>query len=552
MLGLCLCQKKIDEDKRFAKIGSNVYSREDFDAFMRMQRLYPSALSPLFPGDRATATFFVETEVLYKKARWQCGRVKRSDDWKWKKRYFPAQMYIQQVIAENMGFSDQQIEEYYNTHLDSFKVVQTIKHDHDSASADSAHAEKKDSVSYRPLAEVRERITKKLFCEAYPPDSAFYAETVDSGAEVDTEMVMFRWVQRWRRDLPSFFMKVEYEAQIGTTLPDSLAEWYGKGKVITPADMDVIMGWLSEDRRESYKTDAGQKYLAEWLLKWKLFDARAKKTRFNRKAEVKAVLGWAWKLEAVTAYIKRSLAPKARRGIEIDTAMCVYAFWDKRGTPGETPDSAGLAGTVKEYYDERTKIGLDKIISGIRKRARVEFLQADWKDDKGEDRTAMMAEAESLLVANESRKAESKYRDVFKNFPYTEEGMTALTEMAKIQTEKGSYRDAINNYRKYLILAGDVERRCNTFFMIGFIYDEYLNKSRHAEVHYKWILKNTPECELADDAEFMCLHLDEPMTSVEELQTEARRQGRTIEDSEPITEEVVDTVAANAEHQEKS
>jgi hypothetical protein len=118
--------------------------------------------------------------------------------------------------------------------------------------------------------------------------------------------------------------------------------------------------------------------------------------------------------------------------------------------------------------------------------------------------------------------------------------MKALTEMAKIQTEKGKYRDAINNYRDYILMGGDAERRCNTFFMIGFIYDEYLNKSENAEVHYKWILKNTPDCELADDAEFMCLHLDEPMTSVEELQAEARRQGRKIDDTEPV--EVIDTV----------
>ena len=179
----------------------------------------------------------------------------------------------------------------------------------------------------------------------------------------------------------------------------------------------------------------------------------------------------------------------------------------------------------------------------IRDRVGVEFLQSDWKDDKGGDPATMMAEADSLLAADDARKAETKYGDVYKNFPYTNEGMKALTEMAKIQTEKGKYRDAIANYRKYCIMSDDTAGRCNTFFMIGFIYDEYLNKFEHAEVHYKWILKNTPECELADDAEFMCLHLDEPMTSVEELQAEARRQGRNIDDSEPVTE-IIDSVPA--------
>ena len=72
--------------------------------------------------------------------------------------------------------------------------------------------------------------------------------------------------------------------------------------------------------------------------------------------------------------------------------------------------------------------------------------------------------------------------------------------------------------------------------MIGFVYSEYLSKPELAEANYKWILKNTPECELADDAEFMCLHLAEPMIGVDELQAEAKRQGRKPEEAEPVSE----------------
>jgi hypothetical protein len=72
--------------------------------------------------------------------------------------------------------------------------------------------------------------------------------------------------------------------------------------------------------------------------------------------------------------------------------------------------------------------------------------------------------------------------------------------------------------------------------MIGFIYDEYQNKSDLAEANYKWVLKNTPDCELSDDAEFMTLHLGEPMNSVEELRAEARRQGRKVDTTSPEPE----------------
>ncbi|MFO7772415.1 MAG: hypothetical protein R6V59_00460, partial [Dehalococcoidia bacterium] len=91
----------------------------------------------------------------------------------------------------------------------------------------------------------------------------------------------------------------------------------------------------------------------------------------------------------------------------------------------------------------------------------------------------------------------------------------ALIEMAKIKTEDQKYHRAVEYYRKHTILYND--RKCNNFFMTGFIFDEYLNSPKKAEMNYKWILKNTPDCELADDAEFMCLHLDEPTPGVETL-----------------------------------
>lgn len=127
--------------------------------------------------------------------------------------------------------------------------------------------------------------------------------------------------------------------------------------------------------------------------------------------------------------------------------------------------------------------------------------------------------------------AETNYRTLISTFPFTPEGMRAYPELAKILTEKQLYSEAIKNYRDYLILSNDKSKRCNTFFMIGFINDEYLNKSDLAQINYRWVLKNTPECELADDAEFMSLHLGESMSSVEELRAEALRQGKKVDTS---------------------
>ena len=84
-LMVCSCQKKVAKEDQFVKVGGTVFARSDFDSFMKMQRMYPSAPGVAFPGDRSPATFMVETEVLYRRAKWGSGGLKRSADWQWKK-----------------------------------------------------------------------------------------------------------------------------------------------------------------------------------------------------------------------------------------------------------------------------------------------------------------------------------------------------------------------------------------------------------------------------------------------------------------------------------
>jgi hypothetical protein len=79
--------------------------------------------------------------------------------------------------------------------------------------------------------------------------------------------------------------------------------------------------------------------------------------------------------------------------------------------------------------------------------------------------------------------------------------------------------------------------------MIGFTYDEYLKSYSLAEANYKWILRDAPNCSLASDAEFMLQHLDEPMTSIEEIQGQSVRQGRKIDFDDDIAVDEEETGA---------
>lgn len=527
-----------DVENGFAKVGGKVISRESFDAFRRAKSMYPHPLDGAFPGGRTDATFLVETQALYTKAPGGIKRqVENSADWEWKQQYFPAQAYIGEVLDKQLGLTEKAIQEYYRSHQDEFEITKQVVVSQDSV-GDSVVTETKDSVYVRPLAEVKPTIVERLFFTTFPPDEDFWESMREEGdtTPVDTARARQQWIREVRADLPNFFMRRVYEDQYGEPMPDSVSEWYGEGKRITPEDLEVILNWLPEGRRESYDNPQGTKFLAEWLLRWKLFAKEARDQGLLKEDEFAQVVDWAKKIEIARTYVEESLEPRAGEQASIDTAMAKFAYWDTRGTPGVDPDSASFNRFIEQQLDENAETHLDALIYDLRSDVGVEFLQSDWKDDKGNDPASILATADSLLNAGETSTAEAQYQTLAQSFPFAPEGKKAMTELAKIQTESGKYRDAIRNYRRYLVTSGESERNCNMFFMVGFIYDEYMNKPENAEINYRWILKNTPECELADDAEFMLLHLDEPMTSVEELRAEARRQGRKIEDEELIEE----------------
>jgi hypothetical protein len=205
------------------------------------------------------------------------------------------------------------------------------------------------------------------------------------------------------------------------------------------------------------------------------------------------------------------------------------------------PDSFGLSSIIEHYRMEQAYIAVDNQIYDMRKKLNVTLLQNDYKDDMTGDPLKLIAHADSIRDTGNTNEAESIYEALSKGFLFTPEGMRSLIELSKILTEKQQYALAIKKYREYLIFSKDKSKRCNTFFMIGFIYDEYLNRPEDARVNYRWVLKNTPECELTDDAEFMSLHLGEAMNSVEELRAEAMRQGKKV-DTSSIPEPSSDTV----------
>jgi tetratricopeptide (TPR) repeat protein len=522
---LMVCTKK-ETGEGIVRIGKSIITKNQMDAFEKVTRMYPTDPGNYFPGMRSKITYLIDAEAIYRQkavARLR-DSLEKTADWEWKKLYFPAQMFLMDFLSTNLNIPEEKINNFYETHKDSlFKI--TIKGD----------SVKADSTYYRPIAEVKSQIVDSLFLKENKPDSAFLAryDTLPAQADLDQQ-----WMFYIHESTAAFFMKRLYKELTGSPYPDSVADVFGEGKFITQRDMDVILSWIPEARREMYKAPERQKELVEWLVKWKVFSAISEKSGRSNLPEVKMVMKWASKLNTVFRYVSAVMVPAAQTSVSVDSSMLLYALFDDNGYLPTDFSSQSFANKMESEVRERITMKIDSTIISFRNRFPVTFLQNDWKDTKNDTPSVLLKKADVLRDSGKTNEARDAYLNLTKNFVFTPEGQTALVELAKLQTEQQLYSQAINNYRKYLLLSNDSSKRCNTFFMIGFIYDEYLDKPLQAEYNYKWVLKNAPECELADDAEFMMLHLDEPMSSVEELRDEAQRQGRKID---PIDDEMPST-----------
>lgn len=527
---LIFCAKQSTSDS-LAKVGNTIITKENFESVNKIMRIYPTKLSEHFPAQRSIITYMVESEVLFSKASSDLkNKIEKSTDWQWKKRYYPAQTFLIEYLATNLGFTEEQLTAYYDTHKDLGIV--TVK---------AIDTTKKDSVYYKPLNEIKERVVNALFLEKNKPDSAFMKTFGDSLPP--QQVINDQWTSHVRNTLPAFFMKKYYKETYGVSYPDSLKDVFGKGKAITPEDLDVILSWVPEERRGYYSNAEGKKELVEWLLKWKLFAQQVIKEGLDKKGPFKNMAEWSWKLEVANKYVAQKIEPKLVPSIKIDTQMVKYAVCDESGKADFNIDSAQLNRKIAFFRNQMINQKLDSAIYVMRKSAGVKFFQDDWKDNRVQDPVKLMTQADSLRDSAKTEEAERIYSSLSNEFSFLPEGKKATIELAKIQTERQQYYQAITNYRKALVWGSDKDKLCNTFFMIGFIYDEYLDKPELAEINYKYVLKSTPGCELTDDAEFMMLHLGEPMSSVEELQAEASRQGRKIDNTETDTTGGSDTIS---------
>jgi hypothetical protein len=527
---LFFCQKDNGTNKPLVKVGMTVLKQVDVNGFSRVTQNYPSSSAEFSIVMRPPISGFIETYAIYKKQRFNPANLKlrRSLDWKWKQRYLVATAFLNEVLQQNLGYTEPELRKYYDAHKADFK---------NPVVSDSAGKKPCTTMVVAPFeTEVKRQIAEKLFLKDNKPDSAFRASTPQNDLN-DSNAMNGRWLRYVRHEgYRDLFVKKYFKEKYGKPYPDSLADLLGKGKILLQEDMEVILSWIPADRRDMLrKNKQSLADFAKWLMRWQLFSEKAKATGYASLPEIRSTIKWAWRFEIAQRYVTDILAPAAKKMSRIDTAMALYSYLDESGNPGTVPDSTNLKDHINRLISQQTNEHFDGLLYKIRRKAHVRFLTKDWSDERGKDPAALLRKADSLRDTGSTTEAEPLYRTLSTDFGFTPEGKKAIIELAKLQTEQQIYTEAIRNYRRVLLTDSDPGKRCNYMFMIGFIYDEYLDRPEMAEVNYKWVLKNTPDCELNDDAEFMMLHLGEQMSSVDELQAEVKRQGKKVEASEADT-----------------
>ena len=523
-VALLFCRCDEGESKKLVKVGSSVLRQSDMEAFSGVCRNYPVTPPEFALAERSPVTAFIECASIYKKERFRPAHLKYrfSRDWRWKKRYLLAVNFMAEVLQQHLGYTEKELRKYYDGHRSEF-LSPTV---HDSSGVICT-----TMVTIPYTADLKRQIAERLFVRDYRPDSAFLATVrLPPG---DDNAISGRWIKYMRYEgYQEVFLERFYKEKYGTSCPVSFDALVGDGKILSRKDVDILLSWMSGRRREMLGSNPqSMNNVARLLSRWLLFSDRAKTSGYASQPKIKAMLKWLWRFELAQRTIRNSIGPAAKSEAFIDSSLAIYSYWDETGAPGPVVDTVKRNEYFGTLFDLQVKEHFNARLDKIRRDAKVTILARDWDDRKNSDPESLLHRADSLHDVGSAAEAQRVYRILANEFGFSVQGKKAFVALAKLQTDKKLYRDAIRWYRRALAADTDPALRCNCMFMTGFIYDEYLNRPDMAEINYKWVLRNTPDCEEADETEFMMLHLDEPESSPEELQAEAMRQGRPVENS---------------------
>ncbi|MGM0443603.1 MAG: tetratricopeptide repeat protein [Fibrobacterota bacterium] len=485
----------------YLSINGTVYTSEDYNDFVKIKNLFPiQDTAFIFPDERGPESFLIETVLFWDDAREYEDQIMGTSRWELLQTYWKGYVYAKEVLIDGLGATDDEIRAYFEKNANDFITG----------------GQDRKEVSYM---DYRQEIAEVLFLEEYPPSQEFRA-AYDSSSAVPLDSA---WLEKQKKDLSSFFLRTFYRDKYDSDLPDRMKVLVGKNKLISESELSELMTWLPERMRRGPK-DSRYPF-ARHILKWKIFAEKAESTGYADSKDAEKEREWFRKYVVVHHYINNVLPNKLGPYRELVEQNVAYAYWDKYGDPLSISDSVLYSEVLDSYSERMNAISVNKHIFDRRRSNSVSFISDKLNYFYFESPDSLYQVADSFATAGATERAEVLYRDLKEDYAFAQEGLDAHLKLAEQYKKKNLYKKAVKCYRDYIILSGRGEDFCNEYFMIAMLYGDKLERLKQAGANYKWIFENSPECSMADDAEFMYLHLGEPIPDIDELKAMNRRQG---------------------------
>ncbi|ERP31363.1 tetratricopeptide repeat protein [Chitinivibrio alkaliphilus] len=492
-----------DRGEPFVTIGRSTYTEQDLESVARVKRLFPIKKESLrFPGERDTVTSLIETVLFYDEARQYRNSLKGTARWDLFQTFWKGRTFFLDILVRNNGFSDEEIEAHFEENRDYFLALD-------------------ERLGADTLAALRPAVADSLFLKHHKPTQEFIDRI--EGDKSDSE-IRDIWLESFRVNRNGFFLNLFYEKEFGRSVPSDLSSIVGPNEIVTEREIDELLTWLPQ-----YSFDEEEQYnYAQFILAWKLFGNEAERRGYTRSREYRRSFEWFKKYSVVHHYMNEVLDERVEPFGSLLDEHFIFAYWDRHGQPLNEYDTVVYEQLRSQYREKMNDISISRHINEKRENTRIDFMNSSDGDEWNLDAAQMFTRADSLLSQGNASKARELFTTLRDTYLYTDHGLMALTKLAEIEKKEGRFRRAIDAFRDYIIFSGDEGDFCSEYFMIAMIYGDHLHRYEQAAANYGWILENSERCNMAGDAEFMYLHLGEPIPGIQELKERALRQGQDV------------------------
>lgn len=489
------CSKKEKEEKvEFISVHNKTYYEKEYIEFMQMRFIYPVIKkSYVFPGKKYDPTLFAETIVLNEEAKKSEKLYKDNYEYNKIKEFFKGLYYQKAVIIRNMGFTDQELKDYFN------------------------EKEKEKSGYFGdPYFEViRDKVADELFLKTYEPDSSIK----NYFKEIDDKSLQKIWLSEVKKDIPKFFREYYYKKYYGKKYPQSPNKILGEEGLVVDSIVDMAISWLPKS--QNYDKKSFRLKIANKLIATDLFIKEAESRGWYNEKFNKRILKWFNMYHRVNYYINNVLVNKSNLNYKVDSSDIYFKYIEDK-----------IEGSFDSYLNNYNdslkgfsgKVFVNQYIKSKREKAKLVFIKEHIADDFVYSIEEINNKVNEAKNKRDNLQVE-KYISIINDELYYESNGVGYKLLGEHYYDIGEYSKSILAFRSYILSNPSDKEKRDAYNLIGYMYDE-LDDNENAYINYKWILKKFPGTPAAEDAEFAMLHLGEPLLEPEEYALETKRQGQ--------------------------